>query len=917
MNYLKTAKVRILKEIYQPGIGTWKLGDVVELTKRDAAYLVKNGAAEYIDTPEKGIQPKTGEPIKPEEEPKAAQLEKEEVEKRLMEEVKGPRLSKTSNGKSVIALEQEGLYLDIDYDFKEWKFAVRDFRSPPSPHCTYTVKLDAPPKLITSKLAKPIRDAIKTLYDDHHQALNRIIYLIQQHEYTFEPDLAPDQEEEEEKPSPAEAMIDLALGHGLTFFQDQFKDAYTYLKTSQKNSGDSDVTDDSPRCIGHGDSHTQPMENGVNLNSLCVSGGGYNNKECNVSNVSNTPKAVEVWQVHRLRSRFVGDYLSRLSHQMTGKAIGGDHLNSAIRVLSGRAQTEPKVWLWNRVAPDGEGGLWLDMSNDRWEAIHVTREGWEIVSRPPILFRRYPHQKPMVRPVPGGSLAPFLDFCNLSSVDDQLLFLVTAIHYLIPDFPHIGVCLWGTHGSVKSTQQRVVKSLIDPSSVGLLSMPSEKDMNEMIQQMDHHYLPFYDNVTSVNDAQSDTLCRGITGAGNQRRALYTDDDTVLREYRRCVNLNGINVPAGNPDLLSRLIVMECPYLPEAYRRSETELEAEFNKKAPMILGAFLDTIVKALNIYPRMEKSVRMLPRMADAALWCCAITEALGLGWQAFLNAYRVNIGEVEESTVRSSPIGGPLLALLEVVLKDRDTVSVTSQKLLTMLKQYAEDEGQNLKQGDFPPDAIRLSKELNKIKANLPKLGYHLRDKRESDGSRSKVFTRIKSTKLTEDYTPTQSHQNIWRAEDLRHILDPESYRRDGSRTRDGERALEISEPEWFPTRDMDVEHPADPGSSEGETAPEIQDSRKFPDIPVSSEEGEAEPDDVEESKPAQDALGDTVEPDDPRIGEIVAYIAKNGGKYTADQIAYRCSGIPRPIFDRMLARAREVGLVYVNTEGRWFGK
>ena len=78
--------------------------------------------------------------------------------------------------------------------------------------------------------------------------------------------------------------------------------------------------------------------------------------------------------------------------------------------------------------------------------------------------------------------------------------------------------------------------------------------------------------------------------------------------------------------------------------------------------------------------------------------------------------------------------------------------------------------------------------------------------------------------------------------------------------------------------------------------------------------EPEETPEAGP-QKTLDTGPEPDDPRIGEIAGFIAKNSGKHTTDQLAYRWSGIPRPIFDKLLARAAEVGLVYVDTEGRWF--
>ena len=74
-------------------------------------------------------------------------------------------------------------------------------------------------------------------------------------------------------------------------------------------------------------------------------------------------------------------------------------------------------------------------------------------------------------------------------------------------------------------------------------------------------------------------------------------------------------------------------------------------------------------------------------------------------------------------------------------------------------------------------------------------------------------------------------------------------------------------------------------------------------------------EAPEPKKGPLDQMIDPEDPRIGEIAGFIAKSSGKYTTDNIAYRFNGISRQVFDRLLARAKEVGLVYVDTEGRWF--
>ena len=125
--------------------------------------------------------------------------------------------------------------------------------------------------------------------------------------------------------------------------------------------------------------------------------------------------------------------------QDNGKAPSSETINSAINVLESKALFEGKQHrLYNRVAPDPDGdGIWIDMCNDNWQAIHVTKEGWKIDDNPPILFRRYSHQQPLANPRHGGDPKLFLKFVNLTgnNGDNAVLLLVEIIHFLIPEIP--------------------------------------------------------------------------------------------------------------------------------------------------------------------------------------------------------------------------------------------------------------------------------------------------------------------------------------------------------------------------------------------------------------------------------------------------------------------------------------------------
>jgi hypothetical protein len=166
-----------------------------------------------------------------------------------------------------------------------------------------------------------------------------------------------------------------------------------------------------------------------------------------------------------IRSRAFKVWLANLLWQAVQKAPGTEALYGAINVLQAKALYEGvKHTLYNRVAPAPDG-IWIDMADDRWRAIKVTAEGWRIVEDPPILFKRYSHQKPLVEPKNGENPWVFLDFVNIDEKDEntRLLLLCDVISCLIPMIPHVILVLYGIQGSGKSCLFKLVRRLIDPS----------------------------------------------------------------------------------------------------------------------------------------------------------------------------------------------------------------------------------------------------------------------------------------------------------------------------------------------------------------------------------------------------------------------------------------------------------------------
>jgi len=439
-----------------------------------------------------------------------------------------------------------------------------------------------------------------------------------------------------------------------------------------------------------------------------------------------------------IRSRSFKAWLANLLWQAEGKAPGTEGIYGAINVLEAKALFEGKKYaLYNRVAPANDG-IWIDMADEQWRAIKVTSEGWEIVDNPPILFKRYSHQLPLVEPSPGGDPWRLLDFFNVdpTDTDTQLTLLCTAISFLIPLIPHPIPILHGIQGSGKTWVFKLLRRLLDPSCIEVLALP--RDERERVQQLDHHWLAFYDNVTSIPWWMSDTLCRAATGGGFTKRELYSDDDDIIYNFKRCVGLNGINIAAQRGDLLDRSLLVGLQNIPKEKRRTEEKLLTEFEECKAEILGGFLDTLVKAMEIYPSVNP--KGLFRMADFTRWGCAISIALGKTEKDFIDAYETKVKAQIEEAAHASPVATVLLDYMEkqeqnwMDMQEKDSNwkmtywyrwEGTPTDLFTTLSNHAKALDISTRQKSWPKAPHVLVRQLNELAPSLKSLGWEVTTK------------------------------------------------------------------------------------------------------------------------------------------------------------------------------------------------
>jgi DNA polymerase-1 len=411
----------------------------------------------------------------------------------------------------------------------------------------------------------------------------------------------------------------------------------------------------------------------------------------------------ETWPV---RSRGFRLWLAGLNYERTGGAVSGQVISDALNVIESEARFKsPCLPVYLRLAPDGDGGLHLDLGDPGWRAVHITTAGWSIELTPPVYFRRSAGLLPLPDPVAGADLRLLRSFLNLPDDDAWTMVKAWIAATMCDAGPYPVLATYGEHGAAKTSLQKVLRRLIDPAKPELRGNP--KEIRDLSIAARNCWICAFDNVSRIEPWLSDALCRLSTGAGWATRELYSDLDEVLFEAQRPVMLNGITESITRPDLLDRSVQLFLPEIDDRTRKQERKFWAEFERARPLILGAILDTIVGALREFPNV--SLARAPRMADFAAWAVAAERGRGEK-PCFLDVYFGLRDDAHYQAIESSLIGPGFQTFVEAELWGNPTWEGTATELLAKIEEYADPK---LKQNKFWPKTGRgLSSELRRLK-------------------------------------------------------------------------------------------------------------------------------------------------------------------------------------------------------------
>ena len=357
-----------------------------------------------------------------------------------------------------------------------------------------------------------------------------------------------------------------------------------------------------------------------------------------------------IFETWPLQSEELRNWISFSFYKSHGKVPSANTINDAVSTLQGKALFEgPEKKVHVRCA-EYEGDYYLDLCNDAWQVIRVTSEGWEVINKSPVKFRRTSSMRPLPLPDKNHAIADICDelieYLNIRR-DDIELIVVWLIDALRPDTAYPVLELTGEQGSAKSTTQSNLHDCIDPNEVNLRTAPLKTE--DIYVGAVNNHINSYNNISYLSAALQDAFCSLSTGGGYASRTLYTNLDETTGDIKRPVIFNGISSVITAPDLLDRTIQLSLPPIPPDRRQTEAVLKKEFATVLPKLLGVILDAFSKTLKELPNIQ--LAELPRMADFAILGEAAAKALG--WRiSFIDTFYKNRERALLHSIDSSPV-------------------------------------------------------------------------------------------------------------------------------------------------------------------------------------------------------------------------------------------------------------------------
>jgi len=413
----------------------------------------------------------------------------------------------------------------------------------------------------------------------------------------------------------------------------------------------------------------------------------------------------ETWA---LGSSGLADWLGFIAYSELGFSLSESAIKQTIMSLTGIAKYEGETRdVYMRCAPLNDGYV-IDIGNDQWQAINVTKDGWSVINEPDVRFTRSSTSTALPFPT-VANLDLLWPHINITETHRPLV-LAYILESWRPDTAYVVLAITGGQGSAKSSTHTRIRQLSDPNDVPLRAAP--KTVHDVYVSAANNHQASFENMSNLSNGLQDALCTLSTGGGFASRKLYSDDDESVIEVKRPVIINSITTVTTRPDLIDRTVSLSLPKIDDANKRRDSQLDEEFECDESAIFAGLLDLFVKTLKILPSV--SIEKPPRMIDFSYLGEAMNQALGADEGEFNRLYRKNRSESLANSLDSSPAA---LAVQDMMTQRRHPWEGTVGELKALLDNRHRQEGEG-----WPKSPRGLSDTLRRMSPALSELGLRI---------------------------------------------------------------------------------------------------------------------------------------------------------------------------------------------------
>jgi hypothetical protein len=380
-------------------------------------------------------------------------------------------------------------------------------------------------------------------------------------------------------------------------------------------------------------------------------------------------------ETHRLRSKSFNLWLRLLFYAERNGAPSSEAMASAVKTLMAKAHFDgDRRDVYLRTAPL-DGRIYLDMCDPLWRAIEIDVDGFRIVDDPPVHFRREAGMLQLPGPStidPKKGIERLREVLRLRDKRDLVVIVAWLLAALAGRSPFAVMIFLGEPGATKTSAAYAVRSIIDPNASPLRAKP--KDPHDVFVAATHSLIVGYNNLSSLPDWLSDTICVVSEGSGESRRELFSDADESLIIACAPFLLTGIENVVKRGDLAQRTLYVHLAAVPDAERQTEQTFKARFKRAHADLLGALCATASVGL----RNEKKLKLasLPRLATFFHWASACEPALWRRGQ-FSRAFAANAKDATEDVIE----GEQAAAVFRRFMAERGQWEGTATELLAEL--------------------------------------------------------------------------------------------------------------------------------------------------------------------------------------------------------------------------------------------